>query len=432
MRQREYLVMDRESERAFYLHHLERVVLPFWLDRAVDTEYGGYLTCFDNTGRELVSNDKFTWSQGRMVWVLAKLASMESILGHSREEYLGLARSGAEFLMQHAVLDNGHCAFVMDRQGNPKEQAPGAGYDTSIYADCFVILGLSRYASTAGDSEALDFARGLYRSVLDRLASGCYRTEPYPTPAGYKAHGIPMIMLNVSEELAQALAALGDPASADVDRRADGYLREIMDHFVAGDLVHETIDTSNRIVPDRLLGRYVNPGHTLEDMWFVMHQALTKDDRDTIAKAARIILRTLEVGWDEAYGGLCLFVDRDGGPPRGSTAGLQDHTMVLKVENDWDNKLWWPHVEGLYATLLAFSLTGDRPLLEWYQKVRDYTFNTFPNPDPEVGEWIQIRDRQGRPQDKIVALPVKDPFHIIRALILMVELLDQRSLHLEG
>jgi N-acylglucosamine 2-epimerase len=271
----------------------------------------------------------------------------------------------------------------------------------------------------------LDFAHDLYRSVLDRLASGSYRTEPYPTPEGFKAHGIPMIMLNTSYELAGALRALGDEASTQVDARADQYMHEIMDHFVADDLVHETIDTGNHIVPDTLLGRYVNPGHTLEDMWFVTHQALLKDDRDTIARAARIILRTLEVGWDDEFGGLLLFADQEGGQPQGSTAGMQDHPMVRKIENDWDNKLWWPHVEGLYATLLAFSLTGDRRLREGYQRLRAYTFATFPNPDAEVGEWIQIRDRQGRPQDKVVALPVKDPFHIIRALVLVIELLGQ-------
>jgi N-acylglucosamine 2-epimerase len=417
--------VDRENERAFYLHHLETVVLPFWLDRAIDDEYGGYFTCFDVTGKTLVTREKFTWSQGRMVWVLSKLATMDGIAGYGREEYLGLARPGAEFLMQHAVLDDGHAVFVMDRQGSPKEQVPGAGYDTSIYADCFVILGLSRYAMAAGDREALDFAHDLYRSVLDRLASGSYRTEPYPTPEGFKAHGIPMIMLNTSYELAGALRALGDEASAQVDARADQHMREIMDHFVANDLVHETIDTEDHLVPDTLLGRYVNPGHTLEDMWFVMHQALLKDDRDTIARAARIILRTLEVGWDDEFGGLLLFADQEGGQPQGSTAGMEDDVMVLKIENDWDNKLWWPHVEGLYATLLAYRLTGDERLLQWYEKLREYTFRVFPNPDAEVGEWIQIRDRQGRPQDKVVALPVKDPFHIIRALILIIELLRQ-------
>jgi N-acylglucosamine 2-epimerase len=414
------------------MQHLEEVVLPFWLDRAIDEEHGGYFTCFDVTGRQLVTTDKFTWSQGRMVWVLSRLATMDRVLGRERDEYIDLARPGAEFLMQHALLDNGHAVFVMDRQGRPKEQVPGAGHDTSIYADCFVIVGLSRYAQSAGDREALDFAHAVYRTVLDRLAAQTYRTEPYPTPEGYKAHGIPMIMVNTSQELAGTMAELGHEATAEVDRRADGYMREIMEHFVADDLVHETIGTDNRIIPDTLLGRYINPGHTLEDMWFIIHQALPKGDQETIDRATAIALRTLEVGWDDEFGGLLLFADPDGGMPHGSTAGLEDHVMVTKIRNDWDNKLWWPHVEALYTTLLAYDLTRDERLLQWYERLREYTFRIFPNPDPEVGEWIQIRDRQGQPQSKVVALPVKDPFHILRALILIIELLREDPLYPSG
>jgi mannose/cellobiose epimerase-like protein (N-acyl-D-glucosamine 2-epimerase family) len=59
------------------------------------------------------------------------------------------------------------------------------------------------------------------------------------------------------------------------------------------------------------------------------------------------------------------------------------------------------------------------------RQVHDYTFATFPNPDRNVGEWIQIRDRQGRPLDKVVGLPVKDPYHLTRNLLLLVELLGE-------
>ena len=37
---------------------------------------------------------------------------------------------------------------------------------------------------------------------------------------------------------------------------------------------------------------------------------------------------------------------------------------------------------------------------------------------------MQIRMRDGRPQEKVVALPVKDPFHITRNLCLILELLS--------
>src|SRR5699024_7394000 len=41
--------------------HLEQLVLPFWLEHGIDTEAGGFFTCFDNRGAQRVSTDKFTW-----------------------------------------------------------------------------------------------------------------------------------------------------------------------------------------------------------------------------------------------------------------------------------------------------------------------------------------------------------------------------------
>jgi N-acylglucosamine 2-epimerase len=62
---------------------------------------------------------------------------------------------------------------------------------------------------------------------------------------------------------------------------------------------------------------------------------------------------------------------------------------------------------------------------ERYARVHDYTFSTFPNPDRLVGEWIQIRDRKGAPESKVVALPVKYPFHNVRALLLAIPVLER-------
>ena len=101
--------------------------------------------------------------------------------------------------------------------------------------------------------------------------------------------------------------------------------------------------------------------------------------------------------------------------------------MIRKLQENWDNKLWWPHSEALFALLLAAAQTGEPDLMDWYAKAHDYTFATFPNPDPAIGEWIQIRTRDGQPVDKIVALPVKDPFHITRAFLLILELLERRA-----
>ncbi|MEF3305734.1 AGE family epimerase/isomerase [Paenibacillus sp. GYB003] len=411
----------------FYEDHLKRVLLPFWL-RSTDREDGGYFNCYDNTGARLVSTDKYTWSQGRFVWMYAKLASMsaDTFGPGEKKEFLELAGHGARFLMDHCLLDNGHCAFVMDKRGKPKLNAPGDRYDSSIFADCFVVAGLAKYAAVSGDGDSIRFARRLYRSVIDRIDRGDYEMAPYPTPEGYKSHNIPMILLNVTDELLQAEEACGGD-ERETGRLRDNmrrFLREITEHFIDGDgVLNEMIGTDNRRV-DSLLGRYCNPGHSIEDMWFVIHAARKLGEESYIGKAAKTARKMVEIGWDDEYGGLLLFVDRDGGKPRGDTTGIEHTAMVRQIRENWDNKLWWPHSEALYTTLLCYRLTGDGAFLDDYRRIHEYTFRTFPNPDETVGEWIQIRMRGGEPISKVVALPVKDPYHIIRNVIYIIELLD--------
>jgi N-acylglucosamine 2-epimerase len=64
--------------------------------------------------------------------------------------------------------------------------------------------------------------------------------------------------------------------------------------------------------------------------------------------------------------------------------------------------------------------------MDLYQMVGKYAFTVFPNPDKSMGEWIQILDRENKPLEKVVALPVKDPYHIIRDFMLIIELLGNR------
>lgn len=412
----------------FYTEHLKEVLLPFWLTRSIDYEYGGYYTCFDNEGKNLLSTDKYTWSQGRMVWIFSELSSMSCFTEDERKKFLELAKLGAEFLMKNCLLENGSCTFLMSRDGTPKPSGEYTELDISISADCFVIMGLSRYAVASGNTDALDFAEKLYNTVIERRKTGNYKTEPYPTPSGYKAHGgHSMTMLITSHELSNGLRALNRDNWKYIDQKADEYMNSTLSLFVDKNWVlHEMVSDKGEFVSDTLLGRYVNPGHTVEDAWFIIHQALRKDDREIIQKVCCIIKKIFEIGWDDVYGGLFLFADQDGGQPKGSITGLENEKMVKKVLNDWSNKLWWPHSEALYTTLLAYSLTQDEDFLNLYNKVFEYTFKTFPNPDSEIGEWIQIRNREGEPEQKVVALPVKDPFHIIRNVILIIHLLQNK------
>ena len=140
---------------------------------------------------------------------------------------------------------------------------------------------------------------------------------------------------------------------------------------------------------------------------------------------ADIAEKTLELGWDVEYDGILHFSGTTGGQPSGRLEPDAEESMLKLVLSSWDDKLWWVHSEALYTTLLLYERTGRENFLKWHDRVFDYTFDKHKNPNREVREWIQILTRDGKPQEKVVALPVKDPYHISRNLALIIELLGK-------
>lgn len=421
---------DLRQYRDFYVKELKDDILAFWMPRCLDWVHGGYFNCFDNAGTHLVCTDKYTWSQGRFVWIFSKLASTTADIFSSSERtnFLSFAENGVRFLMSHCLLrtDDWRCAFLMDEVGNAKETAPGMPLDASIYADCFVIAGLAKYSLVSGYLPAYSFAKQLYSSVLDRIDTGNFNTLPYPLSPEYRAHGIPMILSNVTKELYDAACTLDVAFYDELKKNLGEFTSDILTHFVDdSQVVHEVILRSHNEFLDNLLGMHANPGHTIEDMWFMADAADILREKDMIPRLCAIVKRALAIGWDSEYGGILHYASVFGGEPTGDTGGVADEPMLRQVLAGWGDKLWWVHSEALYTTMLCYSLSGDGEFLAWHDRVHEYTFSHFPNPDKTVGEWLQILRRDGTPEDKVVALPVKDPYHITRDLILLVELLDR-------
>ena len=76
---------------------------------------------------------------------------------------------------------------------------------------------------------------------------------------------------------------------------------------------------------------------------------------------------------------------------------------------------------------MGYLQFGEEDCFAEYLRYRSYTLRTFPNPDPSIGEWIQIRTRAGAPLAESVGgrLPVKDPYHLMRTLMLLTDLIGQ-------
>lgn len=376
--------------------HLFGHVLPFWERHAFDPQ-GGLLTCLNDDG-SVRSTDKWLWSQWRAVWVFACL--------HRRfgrdPRWLERARGIAGFCRRRGWLERDQAWALL--VGGDGQVLRGA---ESTYVDAFAVYGLTELYRAGGEEDVRRLAQWTADVALARLAGprDLLPHFPYPIPKGAKPHGVPMLWSLVLAELGHAL---GEERYL---QAAAQLSQEIFRDFVRRDrgLLLEFVRADGREY-DSPQGTAVVPGHVIEDMWFQLHVArLTGSPAAPAAEMLGLVLRNLQLGWDAHHGGgLLLAVDADGREPVGW--------------NFPDTKLWWPHTEALYTALLGWRLTGQAEFLDWYERV--WRFCLEYHVDWKNGEWRQKLNRARTPIQDVVALPVKDPFHLPRSLILQVELLE--------
>ncbi|MDQ1583113.1 MAG: N-acylglucosamine 2-epimerase [Microbacteriaceae bacterium] len=410
---------------------LEQVLLPWWDGHGADDVFGGVLTCFSNRG-ELQSTEKYIWSQGRWAWLCAEIARdcAAGLLDADSSVWSKRAIQTAQFLLDHALLDDGHTVFRVSERGDALVSGAHGELSTSVFADLFVALGLAGAARLPECPENLkqqcaDAADAILASASRRIKDRTAASEPYPVPDGFSDMAGPMTLLHVGSEVSrlgnsnigtvtftEALAELVSPGAQEPMWAQDRWWEFRPD--AAADV-------------DTVLARHKTPGHLLECIWMVVHAADAAQEPVTVpAWLPDLAIRALELGWDERDGGLFRYVDQDGGEPRGRSLGGDRYETL--VQTTWDTKLWWVQTEAMYATALLAKRFARDDLAEWNRRITDYTLATFP--DPAGQEWIQIRDRSGHPFDQVVALPVKDPFHIARSLLLLNRL--EHPHHTEG
>ncbi len=382
------MTFDFADLSALYKTTLLENVIPFWEKHSIDRDYGGYFTCLDRSGN-VYDTDKFIWLQNRQVWMFSTLCNQLE----PKASWLAIAKHGADFLAQHGRDDTGNWYFSLNRTGQPLTQP------YNIFSDCFAAMAFSQYALAADDEQAKTSAKEIalqaYHNVLRRQDNpkGKYN-KAYPGTRQLKSLAVPMILANLSLEMDWLLA------DDQLDAVLNTTVREVMEDFLHGGLMYEHVGPKGKLV-DCYEGRLINPGHGIEAMWFMMAIAERQNNTALSNRATDVMLNILKFAWDEQYGGLFYFIDVQGQPPQ---------------QLEWDQKLWWVHLETLVALAMSYRLTGREDCWVWYQKVHDYTWKHFS--DAEHGEWYGYLNRRGE-----VLLPLKGGkwkgcFHVPRAMYL--------------
>lgn len=393
--------------------HLEGGLIPFWLARAEDTEYGGFLTNFDAQGRHTGTPEKYVNTQCRLIWTFSHLHRFGP-----REEYVRLTRQGVDFLLSH-LWDPEYGGFFW------KCRRDGAALDDAkiVYGESFAIYALSEYTLATGDPRGLDYAGRTFDLLQKHCADtrhGGYREYLNRdwTPEAPGFGGGDRKTLDTHMHLMESFTVLYEASRADLHRRK---LLEVVD-LIAKRMIDPAtgcglnqFDLAWNSVPALALKRTWNAerfgehpadptettsyGHNTELAWLLRRALETAgaslDPYKPIMR--RLLDHAVRHGVDWVHGGIY----RDG--------------LRATGEPIVQEKEFWQHAEALVGFLDGYELFGDPRYLEAFaclwRFVRDHMIIR------EVGEWRTLLARDGKPLDANIGNPWKVSYHTGRAMI---------------
>ncbi len=368
-----------------YKNELLLNVIPFWQKYSKDSLYGGYFTCLGRYGN-VFDTDKFIWLQARQVWMFSTMFNKVE----KNEVWLEMAIHGAEFLKKFGHDGEYNWYFSLTREGRPLIQP------YNIFSDCFAALAFGQLFKATGNDEYGQIAKLTFKNILNRTDNPKGKfNKAVPGTRPLKGFSLPMILCNLSLEIEHILS------KELVENTIGKVLYEVMEVFYQPDsgLIMENVTPEGKF-SDSFEGRLLNPGHAIEAMWFIMDLSVRLNRPELAEQAVEIALTTLNCGWDNQYGGIYYYLDVKGYPPQ---------------QLEWDQKLWWVHIETLISLIKGYYLTGNEECLKWFGKVHDYTWSHFP--DPGNGEWFGYLNRRGEVLLQLKGGKWKGCFHVPRGLL---------------
>ncbi len=368
-----------------YRDELLNEIVPFWTKYSVDWEHGGYFTCLDEQGK-IYDTDKFMWPQCRQAYIFSRMY----LDINSNSQWLEIATNGINFLEKYGRNSNGDWYFALNREGAPLVQP------YNIFSDCFAVLAFYAYGTAVQDQRYIQISLDTFKKILQRVENpkGIYNKMVSGTRP-QKGFALPMILCNICMELRNSLPE--SLVEKTINRCIDEIFKEFYDPQTK--VIREYVLVNGDFF-DHFDGRLVNPGHGIEAMWFVMEIADFRHDDQLFMQAAKILMELLEFGWDTKYGGIFYFLDVAGNPPQ---------------QLEWDQKLWWVHLETLIGLAKAYEKTKQPKFAAAFNKVHDYTWSHFRDLENQ-GEWFGYLNRRGELLLRLKGGKWKGCFHVPRAL----------------
>jgi len=395
---------SKKEYASFYRKHLLEGIVPFWDERCIDSEFGGYNINFDREGNP-TDPDKYIWFQGRQTFFYAFLYNEIE----QREVWLRNAKQGFDFLVNKAYAGGGRFNYHMSREGEVKTGT------TSIHSDCFSLQGVSEYIRASGErtEENMRFLNECF-DVLEKNVMDPYFKDIYENTWNEKYiwHDLYLTALSATDVISNTLGA------ERTKKLIDYCLDKIIRCFVKDEhkLIFEAVGWDGQVCFDEPHGSVINPGHGLESMWFCLNVARKRGDKTIIEKALEAIKWMAEIGFDKEHGGVFSYLDAHGKEPLAID-------WFKETDSLWDDKVWWANCESLCSMAMAYSISGDEYYMKRFEELHEFCQKYFY--DPEYGEWYEGLHRDGTVKKPDKGTMWKCAYHLGRAVIYIIKFFDE-------
>lgn len=409
--------MNKQSlaeARQEVLYTLQKKIIPFWLKRSIDQEYGGYLTSFNQEGMWGGNDAKYLVTQSRMLWGFSQLSIFAE--DRQKEEMKYAADQGFHFIVRH-FWDTKYGGFFW------QVHRDGTVADSSklTYGESFAIYALSEYALRYQNQEALDYAEKTFELLqlyaADTKYGGYYENlEADWSVSQGGAWAGDRKSLDIHMHLMEAFTTLYEATGKEIHRRKlEESIGLILDHMVNTEIGYgyNQFDLQFRKLPAINIMRTWNAeretnktidiptdttsyGHNVELSWLLDHAyKIMGGEAEDPALLQKLLDHSLQYGYDYQYGG----VYRD---------GIADKEVLVT------DKEWWQNFESLVGYLNGYVKYRDEKYWKAFIMTWEFVKNKFMN--MEVGESRQLLDRSGQPIVSNMGNPWKGIYHTGRAL----------------
>ena len=349
-------------------------ILPFWLEKTIDRENGGFYGRIDGHGVLHKEAEKGAILNARILWTFSAAYRVLR-----KPEYLEAATRAKDYVIAHFYdKEFGGTYWSLDYLGQPKDTKK------QFYAIGFMIYGLSEYARATGDEEALDYAIRLFDTIeshsFDRENNGYIEacTREWGEIADMRLSDFDANYPKSQNTHLHIIEPYTNLFRVWKDERLERALRNLINIFTDHILNPETHHLDLFFENDwtRGAGHLESYGHDIECSWLMHEAALVLGDKDVLAKVEPVVQMVAKAS------------------EKGLNAdGSMIHEANLDTGHVDDDLHWWVQAETVVGFFNIYQYFGDETALDKAERCWQYIKDNLI--DRENGEWYWSRHADG-------------------------------------